>query len=61
MDEKGDAHVLFNLTVANDRQLSMKTYIELDINIWGLKALNVGFLILEEPNSVLEGKHHTKL
>ena len=31
----------------------MKKYIELDINFFGLKVPNVGFLILEEPNQVL--------
>ena len=44
MGEKSDAHILFNLTVANDGQLPMKKYIELDINFWGLKVPNVGFL-----------------
>ena len=39
----------------------MKKYVELDINFWGLKVLNVGFLILEEPNQVLDKKHQTKL
>ena len=39
----------------------MKTYTELDVNFLGMNVLNVGFLILEEPNRVLEGKHHTKL
>ena len=50
--EKMDAHVLFNLMAANDGQLPVKTYIELDVNFLGLKVLNVGFLILEEPNRV---------
>ena len=27
----------------------------------GLKVSNVGFLIINEPNNVLEKKHHTKL
>ena len=27
----------------------------------GLKVPNVGFLIINEPNKVLEKKHHTKL
>ena len=47
--------------VANDRQLPTKKYVELDINFLGLKVLNVGFLILEEPNRVLDKKHQTKL
>ena len=59
--EKADAHVLFILTAANDGQLPMKTYNELDINVFRLKVPNVGFCILEEPNRVLQRKHHTKL
>ena len=58
---KADSQVLFNLTEANERQLPVKTYIELDINFLGLKKANVGFPILEEPNGVLDRKHHTKL
>ena len=54
--EKSDAHILFNLTAANDGQLPMKKYIELDINFLGLKVLNVGFVILEELNQVLDKK-----
>ena len=61
MVEKADADVLLNLKVANDGQLPMKTYVELGINFLGLNVLNVAFLILEEPNRVLERKHHTKL
>ena len=59
--EKSEAHNLFNLTAANDGQLPVRKYIELDINFMGLKVLNVGFLIIDEPNKVLEKKHHTKL
>ena len=56
MGEKSEAHILFNLTVANDGQLPMKKYTELDVNFWGLKVLNVGFLIIDEPNRVLDKK-----
>ena len=48
--EKSDAHILFNLTAANEGQLPMKKYVEIGVNVWGLKVPNVGFLILEEPN-----------
>ena len=61
MGEKSDAHILFNLTAANDGQLPMKKYIELDVNFWGLKVQKVGFLIIDEPNRVLDKKHQTKL
>ena len=55
--EKADTHNLFKLTVANDGQMSVKMYRELDITFWGLKVLNVGVLIAEEPNQVLDKKY----
>ena len=61
MGQKLDAHILFNLTAANDGQLPIKQYIKLDVNFMGLKVPNVRFLIIAEPNKVLEKKHHTKL
>ena len=32
--EKSDAYIFFNLTVANDRPLPMKKYIEIDVKFW---------------------------
>ena len=61
MGKKSDAHILFNLRVANDGQLPMKKYVELHINLLGLKVSNVSLLILEESNRVLDKKHLTKL
>ena len=54
--EKSEAHILFNLTAANDGQLPMKKYIELDVNFLGPKVPNIGFLIIDEPNRVLDKK-----
>ena len=59
--EKADAHNLFRLTVANDGQMPIKMYTELDLTFWGLKVPNVGMLIAEEPNQVLDKKHQTRL
>ena len=42
--EKSDAHMLFNLMVANDGQLPIKKYVELDINFLGLKVPMLGSL-----------------
>ena len=36
--EKADAHCLFNLTVANDGQMPIKMYTELDLTFWGLRC-----------------------
>ena len=38
MGEKSDAHILFNLTVANDGQLPVKKYVEIDVIFWGWKC-----------------------
>ena len=59
--EKAKAHQLFHLTVANDGQLPVKMYTELDINFLGLKVLNVGVLIIDDLSQVLDKKHQTKL
>ena len=59
--EKAEAHQLFHLTVANNGQLPVKMYTELDINFLGLKVPNVGVLIVDDPTQVLDKKHQTKL
>ena len=59
--EKAKAHQLFHLTVANDGQLPVKMYTELDINFLGLRVLNVGVLVVDDPSQVLVKKHQTKL
>ena len=56
MGEKLDAHSLFHLTIVNDGQLPMKMSVDLDINLLGMMVQNVGFLVVEEPNSVLDKK-----
>ena len=35
MGQRSDVHILFNLMAANDGQLPVKTYVELDIISWG--------------------------
>ena len=57
--EKAEAHQLFNLTVTNDGQLPVKMYTELDITFLGLKVLNVGILVVEDPSQVLDKKHQS--
>ena len=59
--EKANTHCLFKLTVANDGQMPIKMYTELDLTFLGLKVLKVGILIAEEPNQVLDKKHQTRL
>ena len=59
--EKANTHCLFKLTIANDGQMPIKMYTELDLTFLGLKVLKVGVLIAEEPNQVLDKKHQTRL
>ena len=59
--EKAEAHQLFHLMVANDGQLPVKMYTELDVNFLGLKVPNVGVLIIDDPSQVLNKKHQSKL
>ena len=59
--EKANAHQLFHLMVANDGQLPVKMYPELDINFLGLKVLHVGILIIKDLFQVLDKKHQSKL
>ena len=61
MSEKTDTHTVFKLTVANDGQMPLKMYTELDLTFLGLKVPNVGVLIAEEPNQVLDKKQQAKL
>ena len=61
MSEKANAHKLFKLMVTNDGQLLSKMYTKLDITFLGLKVLNVGMLIIDNPSQVLDKKHQSKL
>ena len=61
MGEKADTHTLFRLTVANDGQMPIKMYMGLYFAFLGLKVLNVGVLIAEEPNQVLDKEHQTNV
>ena len=61
MSEKADTHTLFRLRVANDGQMPIRIYTEMDFTFLGLKVSNVGVLIKEEPNQVLDKEHQTKL
>ena len=61
MGEKAYADTLFRLTVANDGQMPITMYTELDFTFVGLKVPNVGVLITEESNQVLDKENQTNL
>ena len=47
--------------MANDGQLPVKMYTELDINFLGLKVPNVGVLVVEDLSQVLDKKQQSRL
>ena len=59
--EKADTHTVFRLTVANDGQMPIRMYTKLNLTFWGLKVPNVGVLVAEKLNQVLDKEHQTKL
>ena len=61
MGEKANTHTLFRLTVANNGQMPIKMYTELDFTFFGFNMPKVGVLLAEEPNQVLDKEHQTKL
>ena len=47
--------------VANDEQLPITYYVELDLNFMGLIVTRVGILVTRDPNQLLDPKHQTRL
>ena len=59
--EKAEAYQLFQLPAANNGNLPVSMYLELDLDFWGVIVPKVGFLIIQEPNKLLGDCHKTKL
>ena len=53
-EEKAKAHQLFQLTAANNGELPISMYVELDLDFLGIVVPKVGVLITKEPNELLE-------
>ena len=60
-DEKSEAHTLFHFMVANDEQLPITKYFELDLNFIGLIVPRVGILVTRDPNQLLDPEYQTRL
>ena len=54
-------HQLFQLTAANNGELPVSMYVELDLDFLGIVVPKVGALITQEPNELLDTCHKTKL
>ena len=56
-----EAHSLFQLSAANNEVMPVSKYFEADVMLLGFKVPNVGFLVVKDPNTLLEPQHNTQL
>ena len=60
-DELTEAHSLFQLSTANNQVMPISKYFKADISLLGFNVPSVGFLVVKDPNAVLEPQHSTQL
>ena len=56
-----EAHSLFQLSAANNEVMPVSKYFEADVTFFGFTILHVGFLVVKDPNTLLEPQHSTQL
>ena len=62
LGELSEAHSLFKLlAAANNGVMPVSRYFEADINLLGFRVPKVGFLVVKDPNTLLEPQHSTQL
>ena len=61
LGELSEAHSLFKLSVANNGAMPVSRYFEADINLVGFRVPKVGFLVVKDPNTLLEPQCATQL
>ena len=54
-----EAHSLFWLSTTNKEVMSVSKYFEADVTLLGFTVLHVGFLVVKDPNTLLEPQHNT--
>ena len=59
--ELSEAHSLFKLSAANNSAMLVSKYFEADIEILGFPVPRVSFLMVKDPNTLLEPQHSTQL
>ena len=60
-DDLTKAHLLFQLSTANNQVMPVSKYFEADISLLGVPIPCVGFLVVQDPNTILEPQHSTQL
>ena len=61
LGELSEAHSLFRLSAANNITMPVSKYFEADIEFLGFPAPQVGFLVVKDPNTLLEPQRSTQL
>ena len=56
-----EAHSLFRLSAANNKIMPVSKYFEADVTVLGFRIPQVGFLVVKDPNILLEPQHNTQL
>ena len=56
-----EAHSLFRLSAANNEVMPVSKYFEADVTLLGFMIPHVGFLVVKDPNTLLEPQHSTQL
>ena len=56
VEELTEAHSLFQLSAANNQDMPVSKYFEADISILGFSIPSVGFLVVKDPNTILESQ-----
>ena len=56
-----EAYSLFQLSAANNEVMPVGRYFEADITLLGFTIPHVGFLMVKDPNTLLEPQHSTQL
>ena len=61
VEELTKAHSLFLLSTANNQVMPDLRYFKADISLLGFNIPSVGFLVVRDPNTILEPQHSTQL
>ena len=59
-EELAEAHLLFHLSATNNQDMPVSKYFEADVTILGFCVPSVGFLVIKDPNTVLEPQYSTQ-
>ena len=59
--ELSEAHSLLKLSAADNSEMLMSRYFEANIKILGFSIPRIGFLVVRDPNKLLELQHSTQL